>query len=52
VILLTHWGDLSSWEYAQQLRHALPALKEKVNPFLFFEHMRQLRYALQVLKTS
>lgn len=29
VILLTHWGDLSSWEYAQQLRHALPALKEK-----------------------
>ena len=29
VLLLTHWGDLSSWEYAQQVRYSLPALKDK-----------------------
>ena len=27
VLLLTHFGDLSSWEYAQQIRQALPALE-------------------------
>jgi hypothetical protein len=29
VLLLTHFGDLSSWEYAQQVRHSLPALLEQ-----------------------
>mmetsp|Transcript_49390 Transcript_49390/g.77180 ORF Transcript_49390/g.77180 Transcript_49390/m.77180 type:complete len:309 (+) Transcript_49390:72-998(+) len=27
IAFLTHWGDLSSWEYVQQLRLALPDLK-------------------------
>jgi len=29
LVLLTHFGDLSSWEYAQQLRFSLPALQEQ-----------------------
>jgi len=29
VVLLTHWGDLTCWEYAQKLRYFLPTLKEK-----------------------
>ena len=29
VLLLTHWGDLSSWEYAQQIRYSLADLKAK-----------------------
>jgi len=29
VVLLTHWGDLTCWEYAQKLRYSLPELQEK-----------------------
>jgi hypothetical protein len=29
VVMLTHFGDLTAWEYAQKLRHYLPQLQAK-----------------------
>ena len=32
LVFLTHYADLSSWELAQQLTKALPALTAQVGP--------------------